>query len=78
MAMRATKENKKRDRKIIEKRRKSMHRDELKNEAQVINDCKKILKTYMQTRKFDIISSKKFEEVAESYLKPFSIDYHRK
>lgn len=75
MTMKATIKAKKREQKSREKRRRS---SQLKAESKHTHDNKKLIKVIEKKRgRVWVIGAKKFEAVAETYLKPFSVDYHK-
>ena len=77
ISMKASKSVKKRDRKLLEKRR-SFGQENNDPESLIIHENKKIIKFYLAKKEnWKIISAKKFNSIYESYLKPFSTDFHR-
>ena len=76
--MKESKSLKKRERKFLEKWR-CFDQETINQKSLIIHENKKILNFY-QTKKenWKIISAKKFNLIYESFLKPFSVDFHRK
>ena len=78
MIMKASKGPNKREMKRFDKQN-NLDFESIDSETLDIYEAKKILKFYRAKKEsLKIISVKKFYSIYESYLKPFTVDYHRK